>query len=299
MQPHKQNRKIMNIGFFFQRMNRWQNAIFFILILTPVIIGGCATLVEQQLIDKPLVTFEGMSLEAVSLSESTPVFRFQVTNPNPLVLKVRNIAYDLKINSKKFVRGVSDKSIRLRAAGSDMLGLSVPFNHMELLDATGASAHSSTVTYDLSGHIRIGPFAVPYQAKGELEIPNLPAITLKRVDVSKLAFNAASTGQFVLELENANSFPIQLNSLQYRISLNGNEHAGGIIRPVPILDKNSKTLLEIPLRITPSVSGWTMDHVLTAASLPYEFSGELRVSIPGANERVFYFQEEGKVPVEK
>jgi LEA14-like dessication related protein len=289
----------MNIGFFLQRVSRWRNAIFFIMMLTPVVIGGCASVVDQQLIDKPLVMFKGMSLETVSLSESTPVFRFEVTNPNPLVLKVRNIAYDLKINSKKFVRGVSDKSIRLKAAGSDILGLSVPFNHMELFDAAGAFTYSNTVAYDLSGHIRIGPFAVPYQAKGELEIPNLPTVTLKRVDVSKLAFNTASTGQFVLELKNANSFPVQVNSLKYRIRLNGDEHAGGIIRSIPVLGENSKTLLEIPLRINPSESGWTMEHVLTAASLPYEFSGELRLQIPGANERIFYFQEEGKVPVEK
>ena len=72
---------------------------------------GCAAL--QQLVLKPPVDFEGVSVSDVSLFEETLLLKLSVNNPNPIGISLRNVAYELTLNNsndfKKALRTSKNK----------------------------------------------------------------------------------------------------------------------------------------------------------------------------------------------
>ncbi|MDM8524039.1 LEA type 2 family protein [Desulfococcaceae bacterium HSG8] len=282
----------MNLKHFFQRM-----IAVLILWVAVTMTAGCATLVERQLIDPPKVTFEGMSLEYNSFFELTPIFYFKVVNPNPMSLKIRNIEYSFEINDKKFIKGVADKGIRLKTIGSEVVGLSLTFNTPNLFGSFTEFIRTDNIRYMLSGSVRVGPFAVPYSAKGELDLPKLPEISLKQVDIPNFSLTEKSAVIFSLSLENPNPFSVHLDGLNYDIKLGGKAIARGIARSV-VIEKGSISTLELPVSISFAELDWSMDNVFMASSSDYELSGEITFDISGGSES-FSFQTNGKVPIHK
>lgn len=275
-----------------------KTALFF-LIATSTVLWGCATIVERQLIDEPDATFEGMSLKCQSLFELTPIFNFKVTNPNPMGMVIRNIAYNFKIDNKKFIKGVSDKNVWLKPVGSEELSLSVAFNYMDVFKSGAAFIGSEKISYELSGFVGAGPFAVPYYTKGDIRIvSNLPEISIKYIDISDFSFTRPFIMIFVVRLENPGSCALQLDSLNYTVKLGRKEFASGVIQHSSI-DGNGVLTLEIPTNVTSSELNWSESNVLTDDSSEYEISGEMEFYIPRIGKRAFPFHKTGQVPYYK
>lgn len=285
----------MSAGNFFQRTNAHKKTVLVVLIVKIMMIWGCATLVDQELLDKPVVTFEGMTLENMSLFESTPVFSFKVSNPNPMSIKIRSIGYSFKINDKKFIKGVADKGIPLKAVGSEQVGLSVTFNYPGLFESVTEFIQSDKIAYDLSGFIGAGPFAIPYQTKGFIDIPGLPKISIKYVDTSNFSLTGTSTVIIVFSIENPNPFPIQLKGLNYSINLSETRFAKGSFKTVSPIAENSSSLVKIPMNVTFSELDWSLDNVLTKASSEYELSGKMKFYVPKMGKKNFPFHHTGNV----
>jgi LEA14-like dessication related protein len=276
-----------------------QKNILSVLIAAMIMLGGCAAIVDQQLIDKPSVRFEGFSLNSASLFEATPTFLFKIVNTNPIGLKIRNISYNLKINDKKFIKGVTDKDIRLKPVSSERLGLSVTFNLSDLFIYSTEFIQTGRIAYDLSGNIGVGAFAAPYQTKGYLEIPKLPEVSLSYVDACGFSLMGNSTIVFVLNLKNANAFPVQIPELGYRIKIAEKEFISGIVREIPSIDKNSSISLKIPMRSDFSEPDWPVNTMLAGGSLPYDLSGNMKFYTSKKMEKNFPFQNAGEVSFRK
>jgi LEA14-like dessication related protein len=276
-------------------MNK-KKTLLFVLTAAILTICGCATLVDQQLVDRPVVTFEGMSLENVSLFESKPVFSFKVKNPNPMGINIKNIAYNFKLNDRKFIRGVTDKSIRLKPVTAETLSLAITFNYSDLFESSAELSQRDKVEYDLSGAIRVGPFAVPYRTRGTIQVPILPQISLKQVDISNFSMTETSSMIFVLYLENPNAFPIQLDALNYDIRVGGKNFAKGRANKL-FIDKNGNLNLEIPVSAKFYEMNWSLDNMLTGSSAEYELTGEMIFYSSGTGRKHFPFYETGKTPV--
>jgi len=276
-----------------------QKNILSVLIAAMIMLGGCAAIVDQQLIDKPSVRLEGFSMNSESLFEVTPTFLFKVVNTNPMGLKIRNISYNLKINDKKFIKGVTDKDIRLKPVSSEMLGLSVTFNLSDLFIYSTEFVQTGKIAYDLSGNVGVGAFAVPYHTKGYLEIPKLPEISLSYVDACGFSLIGNSTIVFVLNLKNANAFPVQIAELSYCIKVDEKEFMSGMIREIPSIDKNSSINLKIPMRSDFSEPDWPVNTMLAGDSLPYHFSGSIKIYTSKRMKKNFPFQNAGVVSFRK
>lgn len=242
--------------------------------------GGCATLETlQQFIQKPEVQFEGMSLESASLAEGNLLFKFKVTNPNPIGATIRNVAYDLRFNDKTFVKNVLNKSITLKANGSNMLELPVTVSYLDLFESVTAFIQSDKLVYDLSGSVGVGPFDIPYHTKGNLTVPTLPKVSLNKVEVSNLSFTKASM-MFSLDVTNSNPFTVNLTGLDYNIKLGGKEFAQGIAGNISPITKHGKTTIEIPFNMNLLELGRSAYHLLTKSSSGYEVTGAMQFNLP-------------------
>ncbi|QTA79160.1 WHy domain-containing protein [Desulfonema limicola] len=270
----------------------YKKLIFSILITFAITICGCAAL--QQLIDKPEVKFQGMSLKNISLFEAVPVFKFIIINPNPMGISVHQVTYNLTINDLKFIKGVSDQQTRIKAASSGILELPISFNYMDVFKSASEFIGSDKAEYNLSGSIGIGPFSIPYENKGEFEVPDLPALALKSVKISSLSLKGASI-VFDLELENNKDFAIDLSTLDYSIKLDGKDFIKGIQTNISPVRQNSRLNLEIPLELNFFELGTSVYKVFKDSSADYELSGSMKFNIPKIGTRDFPFLKKGKV----
>lgn len=269
-----------------------KKVLFTIVISIILCLCGCAAL--QQLIDRPGLEFEGMSLNSVSLFEATPVFKFKITNPNPMGINVNKIAYNLKINNQKFIKGVSDQQVRVKAAGTGNLDLPITFNYMDVFNNASEYIKSDRVKYNLTGSINIGPFSIPYKDKGEFEIPDLPEIALKNVKISSFSLKGASL-VFNLELKNKNRFPIDLNAIDYSIKLDGREFVKGVKPDISPVNKNGKSRIQIPLELSFIELGTSAYKIFKDSSADYLLSGNMKFKLPKIGVRNFPFNKSGKV----
>jgi LEA14-like dessication related protein len=255
-------------------------------------VSGCATM--QQLIDPPEVRFKGMHIGDISLFDATPVFTFELINFNPMGLSIRNMTYNLKINDRKFVKGVTGQDQRLKAGGSETVELPITFNFLDLYETLSEFQSAETAAYDLSGAIGVGPFSIPYRADGQFEVPKLPKISVEGVRVDRLSAAGASL-VFDLRLKNENSFSLHPKGLDYAVKLEGIEMAEGKVREIGPISDRGATRLQIPLHVDFMELGRSALSALGGSSADYEIAGKLNFDVAGRWGQSVPFQKAGVV----
>lgn len=269
---------------------------FFFLIAMAVALYGCATL--SEFIQEPKVTLERISIKDLSLFEGTLLSQFKVTNPNPIGATIGAVSYDLKINDRDFMKDVMDKGITLKAGGTEMVELPITIRFLDLFESAAQFMKSERLTYDLSGSIGIGPFAVPYRKKGVFVLPKLPSIQLEKARISQLSLQGASM-IFTFHLKNSNPFPVDLGGLNYGIKLAGETFAQGSAGKISALGQKGESRLEVPIQVDFLKLGFSAYKILTDASSEYELFGKMNFDVPRMGERSFPFQVTGQVPFYK
>lgn len=254
--------------------------------------NGCATM--QQLIDPPEAHFKGMHFGNISLFDATPVFTFELVNANPMGLGIRNMTYNLKINDRKFIKGVTGQDLRLKAGESETVELPVTFSFLDLYETLSEFESADTARYDLSGTIGVGPFNIPYHVEGDFEVPELPEISVEGVRVDRLSAAGASL-VFDLRLKNENTFTLNPKGLDYSVKLGGKEMAGGKVREIGPISNLGATHLQIPLRVDFRETGQALLSALRGSATDYEIAGELTFDVVGRWAQAVPFLKVGVV----
>jgi len=274
---------------------RYRNRIV-TLIVSSLIVTGCASF--QDIVQKPTVQVAAVRLDNLSLSSATLHVDLKIDNPNPVGVKVRNVAYDLKINNKNLLKGTTDQSVDLPGAGAEIVEIPLQVNYFDLYDSVVELFAHETVTYDLAGSVGIGPFDIPYHTKGELPIPKLPIIRLKSVDIAAFSFTGADL-VFTLGLKNSNAYPIDVNEVACDIKLGGKTFAEGLARRIDPLPGNSETSLEVALRVSFFDLGRSAYQLLLEPSTGYEVTGELHIKKPGHRQTQIPFKIDGNIGLDR
>lgn len=263
---------------------------FFSVLLTVLVLAGCAT-IGQQLIDKPKVEYLGMHLQNLSLFEATPVFQFRFTNTNPMGLDISGVSYNLKVNNRKFVKGVSGQNVRIKAISSGELELPVSFNFIDFFQSPDTA--EARVFYELSGMIRIGPYSLPYETSGWFAVPRIPRIFLREVRISDLSETGVSL-LLTLDLDNPNDFPLDVDTLAYVFRLNGAEMGDGAVSLSKAVEGKTRVRLSVPLHSVFSGPDSPAYQSLKFPSVSYELSGAMNLRTVKTGLRRISFQDTGK-----
>jgi LEA14-like dessication related protein len=272
-----------------------KTAVFF-LVWTAMSILSCASL-RQELIRKPDLGFEQMELRDSSLFEATAVFKFKIGNSNPMGLNIRNIAYHLNISDKKFIKGISDKDLRIRAAGIGVLELPIMINYADLSEFSENTAGSNMAEYDLFGTIEVGPFTIPYRTRGVLSLPKPPKLSLKTIRVTEMT-DAYAAVILEIEMENSNSFAIPVKRMEYSMFLAGKEFTSGSGDHISV-PPHTKVSMDMPIKIDFVQNGNSFAAILNESSGVYEISVNMAFDDSRDGERTIPFRKAGSVPVVK
>ncbi|WP_419659984.1 hypothetical protein Dvar_03220 [Desulfosarcina variabilis str. Montpellier] len=273
-----------------------KSVVMMIVLFISVFLGGCASL--QEIIKKPTLEFQGLTMKDTSLFQSTLVFDYAVSNSNPIGLSLDQIDYQVKINEKNIAKGHLDKTISIPGNGKTNVEIPVDVQYMDFFNSIAEFFKKDEVTYDLSGSMGKFGVQVPFHKKGTIPVPKLPQVSLNRIDIKDLSFAKASL-VVVLDLVNKNDFKVGMDSLDYKVTLGNSELTNGKTISVGTIKENGKSVIELPVNLNLLQLGQAAYQLLLNASSEYEVSGNFQFQVPNIGQKDVAFSKKGKVPIQK
>ena len=256
--------------------------------------AGCAAIMPH--LKAPSADFKDMRIQDMGLFDSTLVFTYEVRNPNPVGAYLSRLNYRLFLNDKEFAAGNLDKGISLPPSGSAPVEIPVSVNYQKALGSLSELAAKQTVPYRIDGAFGIMGMDVPFQTQGELNLPGLPKVALKQLDIENLSWRGADL-KIVMEVANPNSFALDMAGLNYGVKLGGNRFAEGVYEKIPSVPANGASTIDIPLSVDFMKLGRSAYSLLKENASQYELDGEMIFNLPKMGEKRLPFHKTGQIPL--
>lgn len=217
--------------------------------LAALTLDGCTTL--QDLIQRPTVKTVAVSVVGVDFETLKLRFDVGVENGSSGTLMIAGYDYDLHIEGRPFLNGMSDKEIELKARSVTTIPVPVEIPFSDLLKTLDSLKSRQDVAYDLAVALMIntglGHFRLPLQKQGRLPVLTLPQVRLQGVKMEALTLKGASL-EVAVEIASSPHPAIALTNLTYALTLNEAKVAAGTAEPEPAKG-NGTQLVRIPVHL--------------------------------------------------
>lgn len=147
--------------------------------LLAMFLSSCASL-PDDLVAAPELDLRDIEIVGVGFKNQTFLLSFDVSNPNPFPLPVRNIGYDIRLDGNRFASGATDCEFTVPAGGETDFAISVELDLLQtapqLLSVVRDGA-DRVIQYDLSGQLAVDiPFtpALKYRDSGTIKLGSGP-----------------------------------------------------------------------------------------------------------------------------
>lgn len=268
--------------------------LLFLPILSSALLFGCAVL--KDTLGEPGVEFSRIDFENMTLVGGTVVFEFKVTNPYPVPLNLDRLTYSLTIDDAPLTNGDLKQGLRIDAGGSRQVRLPIAVNYLDLFTSISEFLNKDSVRYTIAGDFEFGAVSIPYQKKGAFDIPVLPDIHIRKIDITRMSLTGASL-KVLLAVRNQNDFKLVLDSMDFLIKLDGVTVGSGNIDSIPQVAPDSDATLEIPLDINFLTLGRSVYRLLSQQALDYQISGKMGVGPDSATARRIPYETGGTVDI--
>lgn len=120
-------------------------------------LSACASLPES-LVSTPSVELSNVQVVGLGFKSQTFLLSFNVANPNPFPLPVRNVGYGLKLDGQRFASGETPSKFTIPADGDASFAISVDLNLLQTAPQLLAIVRDGTrrdVSYELEGRFGV------------------------------------------------------------------------------------------------------------------------------------------------
>ena len=255
---------------------------------------GCAGV--RNLMKPPEVKFHQVSTRQLSLTEGTFLFEFHVTNPNPLGIVVDQAVYRLKVNDQEVGHGTLDQHLSVAAGQSAPITVPLNLNFLNVIQSVADLAKVRSLPYELSGRLSSGPLTVPFQARGDLPLPQLPGLRLHEVRIKKLNLTGADL-EIDLEIDNPNAFELAPTGLKCRLLLDGEAAVEALSSRLTPIGQDRTQRITLAAGLDYSRLGRSLHRLLSGRAIPYELTGRLMLVTAGNKETPLPIHLKGEIPL--
>jgi LEA14-like dessication related protein len=120
------------------------------------------------ILKKPDVSFKGITIKSMGLSRMEFQLTWEIDNKNSFAMDIENFAYDFKVNTSQWAKGVIDTPPRVGANKVTAVPLSVTINSLDMVkDLVNIISRGTDVSYNCAGDMKLAP-----------ELPGLDKIDL-------------------------------------------------------------------------------------------------------------------------
>lgn len=149
-----------------------RRALFVLLAIGALQIGGCASLQQSESIDVILAGVEPLEGEGLELRM---LIKLRVQNPNDMPLAFNGVAVQMDVQGKRFASGVSDTVGSVPRFGETVVSVPVSISVLRIARQAYDAITKETggkLAYELSGKLAGPAFGSKgFSSKGELTLP--------------------------------------------------------------------------------------------------------------------------------
>jgi LEA14-like dessication related protein len=145
------------------------------MLVTLTTLGGCESLPEN-IVSTPEVELRNVQVMGLGFKSQTFLLSFDISNPNPFRLPVNHIAYDVRLDGRRFATGETASDLSIPANGDSQFAISVDLDLLSTapqLLATIREGVRGDIPYELEGQLGIDiPMAPPvrYRTTGSIRL---------------------------------------------------------------------------------------------------------------------------------
>ena len=252
-----------------------------------LLLASCADVNVKDLakiahVEEPSVSLASTQLTNLTFEGAELMLSLDVKNPNPIPIKLSGFDYALSVDGKTLTHGKQKNGLEIRARDRSVIELPVGIVFSDLMALAKGFADKDSVPFNIDANIEVnlpilGVRSIPVSYKNQIPLPKAPSLSVKKLSVDKVNLTNA-TVKLELEVDNPNSFGVDLNRLNYDLAVNGQQWAKSSAIDVARIDKNTKSTISIPIRLEFATMGMTLYKTLTSsASMDYRLQGDMNL----------------------
>ncbi|WP_455223394.1 LEA type 2 family protein [Kaarinaea lacus] len=245
--------------------------------------AGCASveeLAKMAEFREPAVSLADTRLNKLTFESAEFVLVLDVQNPNPLPINLAGFDYALNIDGKTLTQGKQTNSVAIKANDRSQVQFPVAIKFADLAGLTKSVRTKDTLPFKIDANIQVnlpvlGMRSIPASYQNQLPVPKPPSVTITNLTVDKLSLTNAAL-KLELEVDNPNSFGVNLTRLNYDLAVNGKPWAKSSETNVIKITENSKSRISIPIKLDISTMGMTLYKSLSGSTpLNYQLQGNM------------------------
>ena len=263
---------------------------------------GCAGF--EGLIQEPEARIASVDFIRIDFESVSLVVNVEIDNPNPLGLSLSAYDYGLEAWDSTVIEGRRDDSVTLKAGGVSRLPIPVILDFTDLLSVGGSVLSADSVPLG----IRLGlEVDIPYMAavrldlsgSVELPIPRPPLVIPRSIRVDHVGFGGAEI-TLLSDIENPNAFPLEIRSLEGRLSVAGSSWGEVSMKEAVRLTSESRSSIAIAIGVDfgeVGRSAWTLLTGAGRADVKLDGAMDVDVDLPGFDGSGIPWDADAKVSI--
>lgn len=137
--------------------------------------GGCATSLEN-VVRSPRVELTNVEVMGLGFKNQAFMLSFDVSNPNPFPLPVKDVSYGIRLDGQRFASGTTPSGFSVPAEGDARFAISVELDLLQTaprLLSIVRRGDRTHISYELEGALAVDiPLTPPiaYKTRGSIRI---------------------------------------------------------------------------------------------------------------------------------
>ena len=280
--------------------------ILILVIFQIILLLHCSTLKELASIQKPTVTLDNVQVTGLTFDDISLKFDIAIDNPNQLSVNLAGFDYDFLLNDQSFIQGQQSDELSIQAQSRSIVELPVDLVFKDIYKSYQNLKNLDSTDYQLKVGLLfdlpvLGQTKIPVSMKGRFPLIKIPTLAIESLHLTNLNLFSANL-QLNIRLDNPNSISLLLNKINYKFRVNGIEWISGLNENPQMIEQNTKSILEIPIRLNFMQIGQTAYNLVSGtSSVNYNLDGFLNFGSSGGliqNQNVT-FNQSGTMPIQR
>ena len=240
----------------------------------------CQTL--GSVFSEPKLSLKSMELTGISFTAVDLLCKVNVENPNPIDIPFPEIDWEFFVNNNSFVEGIvkNDQSIKSRSV--TVVDIPLRMTYTDLFNAVKSLVDAKEADYLLSLGAK---FALPIlgdkvwrlEHAGKFPVLRAPSLSFRGISVKNVSLTRLDF-ELNWEVENKNSFAINVKDLSYNFAVNNSQWASGKVPGAPSLPPDTKTLIPLSFSVNSLALVKDITGIISAgADVAYACGGNMNL----------------------
>lgn len=242
--------------------------------------AGCASL--SEIVERPTARVVAGEITSLSFDRAELTFEVEVTNPNPVRVRLSGIDYELFFEESSFLRGATDEELEIAANGTSTVRIPVGVGYTDLIESVRGLSDRRETAYRLAAGIGVdvpalGRVRLPVERSGTIPVVRPPRVRVRELSLESLGLSGADL-RLHLGVTNPNAFGLSLHTLDYALRINGELWGSARITESAELSEGGQGEITVPITLDFGAMGRSArDLILGRADVAYNVSGTLEV----------------------